>query len=929
MKYTELLEEVLASDGGWYCIVGIKPLHRTIQKLVETLEEANDEVHELVTKGYNVYYGCAKYATNKNRQKPNVLNVKASWMDLDCGEGKSFETQESAIDELAIFCNKIGLPPPNLVDSGYGVHCYWIYTQHVTKEEWKPVAERLKQLCSENEFKADPSVTADEARILRVTETFNFKNDVPRKVQRILQAPPVDFNTFKDILGVTAPVGIIRAENRELSPLMKAIQDNEQYRFSTILEKSAAGAGCNQLLSIAVEQAVTPEPLWRAGLSIARNCVDWEVAVHAISDQHPDYDPAKTEEKAERTLDKPYSCVAFEAQNPEGCKKCKVKTKISTPIKLGLEILALEDSTITQVDEELGIVTTYKFPEIPYPFFRGKNGGIYKENKEDEPSFVYENDLYLVKRMNDRGRGELVLARLHLPKDKPVEFVIPLASLNSRDDLRKLLAANGCICMPAALDNIMLYLVSCTKSLQRIKDAEVLRQQMGWADNDTKFIMGEKEISAEGISYSPPSEATASVVKWIHEKGSLPVWSNIANVYNRPGLEANAFTFLTAFGSMLIKHTHYRGAFINIISRHSGTGKTTVQRMINSVVGHPHELLSKESDTLAHKMFRMGVLCNFCYTADELSNSKPEVASNLIYGTTAGQGPGRMQSQSNMERKNDTTWATIGVGSSNSSLVELLTSFKTAANGELMRLLEYQIAPSSILSKAEAYQLFEIELNENYGLAGPIFAEWVVTHLEETKELIREVQDFIDKRANFVNKDRYHSVVIACNIAGGLIACQLKLIDYDIPRILEWVFATLIEELRVSASDQNIAYSDFLGQFMNQNIGSALIINNAVDQKTGMNMAPLMEPRNQLNLRIEPDTKFVYISAKSFREYCVEHKVICKDMLATLKDQNIYLGEEKKRLGKGTKMVSSPPVNAYKFYYDYQVGEDSNENSHD
>jgi hypothetical protein len=923
MYYTELLQEVLSSDG-WYCIVGMKAGGATSQKFAQTLEEADTLISDFVSRGYDVYYGCAKYATDQNRQKANVLNIKASWLDLDCGDGKDFATQEEAIDQLASFCNVVGLPAPNLVSSGYGVHCYWIYPEAVDKAEWKAVAERLKELCRAHGFKADPAVTADETRILRPTETFNFKKQLSVKVTRLLKVEPIEFSRLKEILEVV-PTALGGQASRELSPLMKSLQSNQQHRFSKILEKTAAGTGCAQLGIIAGAQADIPEPLWRAGLSIARNCVDWEIAIHAISDQHPDYDYGTTVNKADRTIDKPYSCAKFEAQNPDGCEACPLKGVIGNPIKLGAEILESEEEPTIAVENG----ETYVFPKIPFPFFRGKNGGVYKENKDEDPSLVYENDLYLVKRMNDRGRGELALARLHLPKDKPIEFVIPLASMNSREELRKLLASNGCICMPGSLDNIMLYLVSCAKFLQAEKDAEVLRQQMGWADNDTKFIMGEKEISVEGVTYSPPSEATASVVRWIHEKGDLTVWSKIANTYNLPGLEANAFTFLTAFGAMLIKHTHYKGAFINIISRQSGTGKTTIQRMINSVVGHPHELLSKESDTLAHKMFRMGVLCNFCYTADELSNSKPEVASNLIYGITAGQGAGRMQSQSNMERKNDTTWATIGVGSSNASLVELLTSFKTAANGELMRLLEYQITPSNIVNKGDAYQLFEVELNENYGLAGPIFAEWVVTHLDEVKELLREVQDFIDKRANFINKDRYHSAVIACNITAGMIACQLGLIDYDIPRILEWVFSNLIPELRLSISDQNIAYSDFLGLFMNQNIGNALIINEGVDKGTGMNMAALQEPRNQLTMRIEPDTKFVYISAKSFREYCVEHKVICKDMLVTLKEQNIYLGEEKKRLGKGTKMVSSPPVNAYKFYYDYQVGEGLSENSHD
>ena len=41
------------------------------------------------------------------------------------------------------------------------------------------------------------------------------------------------------------------------------------------------------------------EPLWRAGLSIAKFCNDADKAVHKMSERHPEYSEHLTDEKVE------------------------------------------------------------------------------------------------------------------------------------------------------------------------------------------------------------------------------------------------------------------------------------------------------------------------------------------------------------------------------------------------------------------------------------------------------------------------------------------------------------------------------------------------------------------------------------------------------------------------------------------------------
>ena len=58
------------------------------------------------------------------------------------------------------------------------------------------------------------------------------------------------------------------------------------------------------------------------------------------------------------------------------------------------------------------------------PYFRGKNGGVYKMEEED-PQFVYEHDLYLKKQMWDDEEGFVSVFVFHSPHDGVREFKIP------------------------------------------------------------------------------------------------------------------------------------------------------------------------------------------------------------------------------------------------------------------------------------------------------------------------------------------------------------------------------------------------------------------------------------------------------------------------------------------------------------------------
>lgn len=918
MNTQEFMEAVLPKEG-MYCIVGINDGPGTKTSFHATIDEAIDRAVELSDADTNAFFACAVFDDPTiGRKTPNVRALQSIYLDIDCGEAKPYEDQQAGLEALLRFIEATSLPVPTVVSSGYGLHVYWAFPSALTRLEWKPLAERMKGLCKEHGLMIDMAVTADAARILRVPGTYNYKRGNKVEVTVLVDGAPVDPEQFRQVLGVTILLGEAPDYIREdgPSPLMQQLFSDKEKRFSLILERCARDDGCQQLAHIATEQRGLDYNLWRAGLSIARNCVDWDIAIHAISSEDERYDFEATVRKSEDLIDKPYRCETFETLRPGGCKGCPHKGKIKSPIVLGVEIAISEEKVLVEMEDD-GTPVEYEMPPLPPPYVRAKSGAIYVQAGDDEAEaeLIYEHSLYLVKRMTDSSRGDLTLARVHLPRERAREFIIPLVAMTSKDDLRKVLSSNGVLSAGKALDKLMWYVIHSAKHQQLHMDTEVLHSQMGWTDGDTKFVLGTQEIGVSETRYSPPSETTESVAMLLHPKGALEQWKKVTEPYAAPGAEAFAFAFFTAFGAPLMKFSHYNGALISLVNSQSGTGKTTIMRVVNSVYGHPSKLLSVESDTYAHKIHSMGVRNNLPVTMDEMTNMPNDVASKLAYAVTHGQGPGRMQSQSNMERRNDTTWATIAMCTSNASIVDKLSSGKATANGELMRVIEFKIDSLGSMSKTDAYNLFEMMLMENYGVAGPIYIDYLVKNLADVKRRVADMQEYIDKRAKLINRERYWSATAAMNIVGGQIAHELGLHNIDVDAVLEWVLNRLIPDMRRDIIESVPMIADILGDFLNANMDSVLVIDSNVDNRVST-LGPMatMMPKRQLMVRIEPDAQRLYVSAKEFKKFCTERQVMYKDLLREFKDRGAYMGESMKRMGKGTQL-DYPAVRVYEFSF--------------
>ena len=908
MNTTEFLESILSSQGR-YCIFSSNPETAQVsQSFVDTIEEAYALGVDLDAYGNNVYFALATYnKENNKRTTQNIHSHKALFLDLDCGTNKDFADQVSALGALRDFCSELSLPKPVLVNSGNGVHVYWVLEEEVSYDEWLPVATKLKRACTDHGLYADPAVTADGARVLRLPDTHNYKAEARKpvgffgNVNHIERTP---ISIFSKLLGADVPV--LPSNASVQSDFDQLLAGNTKSSFNKIIKKTKLGKGCAQLANILVNQAEIEEPLWRAGLSIAKFCEDSEYIAIKMSSQHPDFSEKETLDKL-HNIQGPYLCERFADCRPDICKSCPNNGKIKSPIVLGREIdkATEEEEVVLKLNEEDEIV--YKIPLYPKPYFRGKQGGVYIRMQGDdgdyEDKLIYHNDIYVVKRMRDIESGENIVMRLHLPQDGVSEFTIPLTAVTSREEFRKHMAMQGVAVLK--MDMLMAYTLHWVQELQASTTADSARRQFGWVDNAKGFVLGDKLYRAGSVETNHASTATAQFFSSFQPEGTLAGWKDTINFYNQDGMELHQYVLCTGFGSPLM---HFMplisAAGLHIYSKDSGLGKTTSLAAACTIWGFPDDLLLDDQDTKNFKMNRGELYKNLPLYLDEVTNTRPEELSALAYQLTSGRQRGRLASNANQERARGESWSLLSVSTGNTSFIERISAMKIMPKAEQQRILEMRLRKADF---KPASKDFTAGLAENYGHAGVVFVKAILQDVDSVKELLNKVKTKVDRDFRLTPENRFWSAHITCTLTGAIIAKRLGLIQFDLDKLTDFC-GELINRNRAESEDEVSSIDDILNDYMNENVSNILEINSGADARLGeeANIIPQRMPRGELVARLEPDTSTLFLIPKPLKKWCISKQINYASFVEDL--TRVYNAKRyKMRIGKGTNL-SLPPT---------------------
>lgn len=913
MDITEQFLRLVLPGGGFkFLAVPFRSGRGFAHTAFTDLEFMASHALEWAPQGHNVYFALGGFhqaeivgvdGKKSYRTQDNVAFLRALWVDLDVKDG-AYATQAEAIGDLVRFTRVAGLPIPTIVNSGGGVHAYWPLDQDVPRAAWKKLASMFKAVTVALGLKADPVRTADEASVLRVPGTVNMKpGRAPRPVAVVGQLtrpiPVLDMAAAVkrafDASGASLP--------REAPSQVRVTGINADLMMEEQFEPADAGKiilRCRQVHGIASTHGDVPEPLWYAGLQLARHCDNGDVVAHDWSNGHPTYDEAATERKLQQLAVKnvgPTSCAKFDSANPGVCAGCPHYGEITSPIQLGRDaeiIPPAETPTLNLMGVEV------ELPDPPAPFTRTAAGQVVMAQLDEDgnpadPILVYRYDLYPVSRYFDEyERKYHTKFRTYQPKRGWYEFDVPNEVLYDMRAMAKCLANADVLPSMGAVKYLGDYLVSYTQKLQEMTEAANLFMQMGWREDDAKFVIGNRLVTADNVREIEASAISTKASEKFITKGDVDAWKEVVRHYMLPGNEGLLFGFLTAFGAPLFKLTGFNGAIINMMGP-PGTGKSTVLKAMNSVYGTQDCAYFQLQDTEKSFYRRVGVLNNLPIGFDEITNIDAKRLSDLCYDFTQGRERMRLTSGA-MERKDTFYWSTLMLSSSNASLHSRLSQSKSDAQAESVRVFEFTVSARPGTDVLETKRLFD-RLNDNYGHVGAVYLQFVMQNMPRVKEMLSSLTERVYTEANLPSSERFWAAIVAANLTGGMMAEQLGIVSFDLDRMMKWSLAR-IQEMRGIVQEFKRTPSEMVSDWLAKLVPNTLVV--AGKPEKPHTPAFCVLPKGELKARLDRTACTMYVSVDAIDSLCREYRIDRNQLKKELTGLGVLDRVDRKVLGAGT-----------------------------
>ncbi len=260
-----------------------------------------------------------------------------------------------------------------------------------------------------------------------------------------------------------------------------------------------------------------------------------------------------------------------------------------------------------------------------------------------------------------------------------------------------------------------------------------------------------------------------------------------------------------------------------------------------------------------------------------------------------------MMSNGTEERVNFTSWNNLLITTSNASPADKLGTLKDVPEGELARIMELPVKQVFI---PQATALFEA-LEANCGLAGDIYAKWLVNNVDKLPELVHEERQAIKDVVGDNPRERYWAAIGAVVFAGAKIAQDLGLINMPLDHLKEW-FISMFDRSRETLETHKTNPDSVIGDFLSKHTGKILVVKNGMASSLA---DPQRMPTQGVFARFEAEQKQIYIAKNAFRDYCTWRQITMQEVLTEAKEPDVdlqYVGPRKKRMLSNTGVPSSP-----------------------
>jgi hypothetical protein len=208
-----------------------------------------------------------------------------------------------------------------------------------------------------------------------------------------------------------------------------------------------------------------------------------------------------------------------------------------------------------------------------------------------------------------------------------------------------------------------------------------------------------------------------------------------------------------------------------------------------------------------------------------------------------------------------------------------------------------------------------IMMRDNYGLAGPVYLEWLVSHRDEAAAMADQIEAHMRKAMNYRTEERFWFAAAAAMYAGGYFARQLGLIAFDPFNSMPW-FAQQLDKIRGVVMESHSTGVDALAEYLDATVDQRLVIQ---FQTVGSRevVTPVKVPTRAFTARLELTQRpTLYLAISPFRRWLMERGLTPTRVIEELRVAGVYKGSMTRRLGAGVPALDTGPSKCWIFSLD-------------
>lgn len=775
METKEFLSKIYEGCSEGFLTITMLPDRKTLWFKVNDLEKASNAAKKYGDKT-NTFFGVG---LRKNILKngfrgseQDILCLPTLYADIDIKGGAHAQTSlPSSVGEAIDFLNNLKIKPSIIVNSGNGIHSYWLlkkpfiietdndrkYIATIFKNFGKYINSEAKKLG----WKIDN--VYDLARILRVPGTINHKLGIGTKCE-VISYTGVRYK-ISDFMQVIHSHDVV-------APISKTAQS-----VNNVLKKC-------EFIKYCKENAQNlPEPLWHAMITNLAPLDNSSLSIHEFSKSYPKYSFDETERKIQRAIfeNKPHTCEYIKENLNFDCgKNCPVKS----PIVYGLpsieekikEIISSEKIDIDNIlSKETIKLCAWAKVNLPSEYARLKSKlkgkinlrdfekAIKFEIKKKSDSYSSENltplnlkgmslngavvptgwkvsmkqgiqkvvrgtntdelmvvcicPIIITKRLENFDDGTEKIELSFFRDGHFKKLIAPRSSVFNRTSIIKYADSGLPVSSKNAADivaylsdyeNANLNAIPLIKSISRV----------GWIDESSFFPY----VKCGDIVFESERKEAMHIAESMVPKGDFNTWVENAKILRKNLF--GRFILSASFASPMLEILKHRVFFVHIWND-SKSGKTAAIKMAISVWGDPSKLMGSFNATNVGLERMAGVLKHIPFAIDELQvlNSKKLSIENIIY--SLANGFGRLRGSKDGTIQETLSWRNNVITSGEQPMTK-----ENSNDGAMTRVLELYGKPCSSSELAHQFHLIS---ENNYGFAGKIFIQYLIDNVIKNK----------------------------------------------------------------------------------------------------------------------------------------------------------------------------------------------------